>query len=192
MCACSRHAAQAFKLEKQGRPMIFTLLQVTAVLGAAAYLKHWRDRVRSRNTQTWGSLVARLRPDWNSRELSDPALWTDGASATPEQKWERMHGARGLVAMFQNAGVMLEMADYAERNSDTISRELLASLRSDALQIRISALDALARYAFSQVNESICINALRTASMYMEMTNRMTLLLRANAAGMVPNFVAAM
>jgi hypothetical protein len=186
------HVALAFKLAEKGRTMIFTLLQVTAVFGAAAYLNHWRARVRRRNSQTWGSLVARLRPDWNSRELSDPALWVNGPGATPEEKWERMHGARGLVAMFQNAGVMLEMADYAERNSDTVAPELLASLRSDALQIRISALDALARYAFSQVNESICVNALRTASMYMEMTNRMALLLRANACGMVPNFVAAM
>ncbi len=172
--------------------MILTLLQAAVVTALIAYLHHWVVRARRRNRQTWGSLMARLRPDWNSRELTDPTLWADALTATPEQKWQRIEGARGLCAMFQNAGVMLEMADYAARNSDTIDPALLASLRSDAMQIRVSVLEALARYAFCQVNEGICGNALRAASMYTEMTLHMTRLLQANAAGMVPQFVAAM
>lgn len=172
--------------------MILVVLQAVAVMAAAAYLHHWSVRARRRNSQTWGSLLARLRPDWNSRELNDPALWAKALHATPEEKWQRIEGARGLVAMYQNASVMLEMADFAARNSDTVDRDLLASLRSDAMQIRISVLAALARYAFSQVNESICVNALRAASIYTEMTTHMTQLLNQNAAGMVPNFVAAM
>src|SRR5271168_1763420 len=178
--------------EDRGQPMILTALQVAAVMAAAAYIHHWSVRARRRNRQTWGSLLARLRPDWNSRELNDPSLWAGAMRATPEEKWQRIEGARGLVAMYQNASVMLEMADYAARNSDAIDRELLASLRSDAMQIRISVLSALVRYAFSQVNEGICVNALRAASMYTEMTTHMTQLLNQNAAGMVPNFVAAM
>ncbi len=172
--------------------MILTLLQAAVVTALIAYLHHWVVRARRRNRQTWGSLMARLRPDWNSRELTDPTLWADALTATPEQKWQRIEGARGLCAMFQNAGVMLEMADYAARNSDMIDPALLASLRSDAMQIRVSVLEALARYAFCQVNEGICGNALRAASMYTEMTLHMTRLLQANAAGMVPQFVAAM
>jgi hypothetical protein len=172
--------------------MILVVLQTTAIMAAAAYLHDWRARARRRNTATWGSLLARLRPDWNSRELNDPTLWADAHKATPEEKWQRIEGARGLVAMYQNASVMLEMADFAARHSDRVDQELLASLRSDAMQIRVSVMVALARYAFCQVNESICVNALRAASMYAEMTTRMTALLQQNAAGMVPNFVAAM
>ena len=37
----------------------------------------------------------------------------------------------------------------------SVDRELLATLRSDAMQIRVCVLSALAKYAFSQVNESI-------------------------------------
>ncbi len=172
--------------------MILIVLQTTIVMALAAYLHHWMAGVRRRNKQTWGSLMARLRPDWNSRELNDPTLWAEAHRATPEEKWERIEGARGLVAMFQNASVMLEMADYAARNSDSVDPQLLASLRSDAMQIRVSVMEALARYAFCQVNEGICVNALRAASMYADMTTRMAQLLQANAAGMVPNFVAAM
>jgi len=51
---------------------------------------------------------------------------------------------------------------------------------------------ALGQYAFTQVNESICVNAYRAASMYLGMADRMTQLLQANATGLVPNFVAAM
>ena len=172
--------------------MLLVVLQTTAVMAAASYMHQWGARARRRNRQTWGSLMARLRPDWNSRELNDPSLWAAAYRATPEEKWQRLEGARGLVAMYQNASVMLEMADYAARNSDAVNPELLASLRSDAMQIRVSVMVALARYAFCQVNESICVNALRAASMYTEMTTRMTELLQQNAAGMVPNFVAAM
>jgi hypothetical protein len=172
--------------------MILSAIQAVMITALAVYLYRWVARLRRRNRQTWGSLMARLRPDWNSRELNDPSLWADALRATPEEKWRRMNGARGLVAMFQNASVMLEMADYAARNSDTIDRDLLASLRRDAMQIRLSVMEALARYCFCQVNEGICVNALRAASMYTEMTTRMAQLLQANAAGMVPNFVAAM
>jgi len=172
--------------------MILALLQAAVVTALIAYLYHWVVRARRRNAQTWGSLMARLRPDWNSRELSDPTLWGDALTASAEEKWQRIEGARGLCAMFQNAGVMLEMADYAARNSNTIDRELIAGLRSDAMQIRVSVMEALARYAFCQVNEGICVNAVRAASMYTMMTTRMTQLLQVNAAGMVPQFVAAM
>jgi hypothetical protein len=172
--------------------MILILLQAAAVAGLAAYLYQWVIRARRRNAETWGSLMARLRPDWNSRVLSDPSLWANALKASPEEKWQRINGARGLIAMFQNAGVMLEMADYAARNSDSFDPHMLSSLRKDAMQIRVSVLEALARYSFCQVNEGICVNALRAASMYTEMTLRMTQMLQANAAGMVPNFVAAM
>lgn len=172
--------------------MILSILQLAVVAGLAAYLYRWRASAHRRNTQSWGSLMARLRSDWNSRELDHPALWAGKPNTTPEEMWERIDGARGLCAMFQNAGVMLEMADYAVRNSNTVDHELVARLRADAMQIRVSVLEALARYAFCQVNEGISVNALRAASMYTEMTSKMARLLQANAAGMVPQFVAAM
>lgn len=172
--------------------MLLIVLQTTAVMAAAAYLHHVQAKARRRNSQSWGSLLARLRPDWNSRELNDPTLWAEAYRISPQEKWQRIEGARGLVAMYQNASVMLEMADYAARNSDSIDRDLIASLRSDAMQIRVSVMVALARYAFCQVNENICVNALRAAAMYADMTSRMTQLLQSNAAGMVPQFVAAM
>src|ERR1035437_333750 len=172
--------------------MILLFLQITAIAAVVYYLARWRNTVSRRNAQTWDSLLARLRPDWSARELSDHFLWKEGLSATPEDAWRRMEGPKGLWVMYQNARVMLKMADYADRNCEGVDRLLLETLRSDAMQIRVCVLMALAQYAFSQASEGVRINAFRAASMYADMAARMTQLLQANAAAIVPDFVAAM
>jgi hypothetical protein len=165
--------------------MVLYLLEFAAVSATAIYLRQWRAGVRRRNEQSWDSLVARLRPDLSARD------WKEASNVTPEEKWNRTGGVQGLWALYVNAGVMMELADYAARNGDMVDRELLGSLRSDAMQIRLSVLMALVKYAFSQVNEGICVNAFRAASMYTEMAARMNQLVQANS-NMVPDFAGAM
>jgi len=172
--------------------MILILLQVAVVAGVVAFLVHWRAGVRKRNAQTWDSLLARLRPEWSARELSDQFLWKEGLNASPEDAWQRMEGPKGLWVMFQNARVMLEMADFAAKGTTDIDRVLLETLRSDAMQIRVCVLMGLAQYAFSQASEGVRVNAFRAASMYAGMAARMTQLLQDHAAIVLPDFVAAM
>jgi hypothetical protein len=168
------------------------LIQIASVLSVALYLIRWRAAVKRKNAQSWDSLMARLRPDWSAHQLSDHFLWQEGLSATPEDAWQRMEGPKGLWVMYQNARVMLEMADYAAKNSATVDRLLVETLRSDAMHIRVCVLMALAQYGFTQASEGVRVNAFRAAQMYTGMAARMTQLLQENAAGMVPNFVAAM
>jgi hypothetical protein len=172
--------------------MMLLLLEIAAVAGIALYLVRWRNGVKRRNAQSWDSLLSRLRPDWSAHQLSDHFLWQEGLSATPADAWQRMEGPKGLWVMYQNARVMLEMADFAAKNSDSVDRLLLETLRSDAMHIRVCVLTALAQYGFSQASEGVRINAFRAAQMYTGMAARMTQLLQENAAGMVPDFVAAM
>ncbi len=172
--------------------MILIVLQIAVISGLGIYFFRWRSSVRRRNSQSWDSLLARLRMDWSARELSDQFLWKEGLNATPEDAWQRMEGPKGLWVMYQNARTMLEMADYAARNSDTVDRLLLETLRSDAMQIRVCVLMALAQYGFSKASEGVRVNAFRAATMYTGMAARMTQLLQENAPGMVPDFVAAM
>ena len=173
--------------------MILPLLQIAAIAIVALYLGRWRLGVRRQNNQSWESLLARLRPDWSARQLSDHFIWKEGLDdATPEETWKRLQGAHGLWAIYQNARVLLQMADFASRNCDSVDRVLLETLRSDAMQIRLCVLMALAQYACSQASEGVRVNAFRAASMYTGMAARMTQLLQENAAGLVPDFVAAM
>jgi hypothetical protein len=172
--------------------MILSILQVAVIAIIAFYLVRWRIAAGRRNAQTWNSLLARLRPDWSGRDLSEHFLWKEGLSATPEDAWQRMEGAKGLWAMHQNARVILEMADFAARNSDGVDRLLVETLRSDAIQIRLLVLVALVQYAFSQASEGVRVNGFRAAQMYTGMAARMTQLLQDHAALVVPDFVAAM
>ena len=94
--------------------------------------------------------------------------------------------------MYQNAGVMLEMVDYAARNSDDVDRILLENLRSDAIQIRIFVLLALANYVLSQTSVGVRANACRAASIYTDMAARMIRLLQESAGAVIPDFVEAM
>ena len=50
--------------------------------------------------------------------MSDQFLWKEGLSATHEDIWTTMQGPHGFWVMYQNAKVMLEMADYAMHNCD--------------------------------------------------------------------------
>jgi hypothetical protein len=172
--------------------MILPLLQILAIASVVFYLGKWRRNVRRRNSQSWDSLLSRLRPDWSASELSDHFLWKEGLNATPEDAWQRMQGPKGLWVMYQNAQVMLDMADFAARNSESMDRVLLETLRSDAMHIRVCVLMALAQYGFTQASEGVRVNAFRAASMYTGMAARMTQLLQEHAAMIVPDFVAAM
>jgi hypothetical protein len=172
--------------------MILLVLQILAFAALVTWFVRWRAALRRRNRQTWDSLLARLRVDWSAHALSDNFLWKEGLNVTPEDAWTRMEGPRGLWAMYQNAGVMMEMADYASRNCLEIDRVLVATLRSDAMQIRLCVLMALAQYGFTQASEGVRVNAYRAAEMYAGMAARMTRLLQENAATTLPDFVAAM
>jgi hypothetical protein len=172
--------------------MILILLQIAVFAAVAGFFVRWRAAVRRRNTQTWDSLLARLRPEWSARELSDQFLWKDGLNATPEDAWQRMEGPKGLWVMFQNAKVMMEMADFAAKHDEAVDKVLIETLRSDAMQIRVCVLMGLAQYAFSQASEGVRVNAFRAASMYTSMAARMTQLLQDHAAVVLPDFVAAM
>jgi len=172
--------------------MILISLQIAVIALLSAYLVRWRIVARRRNKQSWDSLIARLRLDWSARDLSDQFLWKEGLNATPQDAWQRMEGPKGMWAMYQNAQVMMEMADYAAKSSDSVDRLLLETLRSDAMQVRVCVLTALAQYAFSRASEGVRINAFRAATMYTGMAARMTQLLQESAPIMVPSFVAAM
>jgi hypothetical protein len=172
--------------------MMLILLQIVVLLAVASFLCRYKASLSKRNARSWESLLARLQPAWNARELIHICLREERERASLAEKWQRIRGARGLWAMYRNAGVMLEMADYAARSSDVINREVLALLRSDSMMIRVYVLRTIATYAFTAAGESICMNTLRVESAFAEMELRMAGLLEAATPDLLPGFVAAM
>lgn len=164
-----------------------TLLELSLFLAVAVYLCRWRRNQQRRRTQSWETLVARLRPDWNARALCDIDAAPDATALT--LMGSRLHGLRALSNLFQNAGVMLEMADYA---ADAIDPAPLAAMRRDALQIRVCILQALVSCVFLSAGDATRMHILRAESAFAAMELRMTEFLEGNVAAMVPAFVAAM
>ena len=162
------------------------------IFAVALYLGIWNAGVRRRNAQSWDTRLSRLRSNWRFCPAGEFSLWQEGLSATPEDTWRRIEGAKGLCAMYQNAGIMLEMADYAARDGTSVDRNLLETLANNAMHIRINVLIALGQSAFSLANDGICLHAFHATTIYVEMAARMVQLLQAKAAGIVPDFVAAM
>src|ERR1017187_10330591 len=102
--------------------MIIALIEIGAIASLAVYLGYWRAGVRRRRAQAWDRLVVQLQPNWIARELGNQSSWNEEQDATPEEIWRGVQGANGLWAMYEHAGVMLDMADYAARNSDTAAK----------------------------------------------------------------------
>jgi len=171
--------------------MIALLLQVAAVALVAGYLLHWRAATRRRNAQTWEALVAQLRLDWTPRAVQESVL-NANETTTPEELWQSFEGPHGLCVMYQNARVMMEMADYAARHGSLADPALLTQLRNDAFQIRVRVGMVLTQYAFTQVNASISASALRAAARYTGMMAHMTELMQATAGGAQPALIGAM
>ncbi len=171
--------------------MISTPFQIIAFFGVTALLYRCRAAQHRRNTQSWDSLLVRLRPCWNGRSLCAMVSAEDEPKSTLREKWTRIRGADHLWAMYRNAGVMMEMADYAARNTDSVAPEILRSLRSDAMRIRILILQFVVEYAAKAAAESVLLSALRVESAFAEMQLHVTEVLEANVSEVIPAFVAA-
>jgi hypothetical protein len=99
-----------------------------------------------------------------------------------------MKGPKGLWVMYCNAGVMLEMVNYAVRHGTNVDRGLVGGIRSAVSSIRSSALKALGYYAVMYAWDTIYDNAFLAASQYLEVIRRVQELLL--SAGLVEEFMA--
>jgi hypothetical protein len=136
----------------------------------------------------------KLRPnDWGHEDVAQRYLYSAEITASTEDIWNRISGAKGLWAMYLNAPVLVQLADYAaEHGGGEIPEELLEGIRSDAFQIRICVLMALAQHVFSPSAVAPAVNALRATSAYTAMVARMTAIFQDHSALLFPNFLEAM
>ncbi len=97
--------------------ILFLLFQFALVVSIAAYLPAVRVMLDRRNHRTWEQLAVRLK------------------------------AGSGEVTLFRNAGVMLEMADYARHSENPIDAVLAATLRGEALRVRLAVVWACVPWA---------------------------------------------
>lgn len=171
--------------------MILIVLDIAMIVFVATYFVWWHISARRRRAIAWELLIAHLGPDNAGIGLDDQSWWNHEPPATPDEKWRSIRGAQGLWSMYENAGIMLDMANYAVQHGKTVDREVLAALHSDALQIRVCVLVALSKYACSRVNESTCATIARATEFYADMIRQMAELARANNGPIASGFVTS-
>jgi hypothetical protein len=170
------------------------LAQVLLTALLLAYAGYWRKRQSKRRSETWDEIVLKLRPnDWGYEEVTRRYLYSDQIDATPEDVWDRISGAKGLWAMYCNAPVLVQLADYAaEHGGGAVPEELLESIRTDAFQIRMCVLMALAQHAFSRSAVAPRVSAHRATAAYTALLARMTAVFQDYSALLFPKFLDAM
>ena len=172
---------------------MFSSLQILFTLCVLVLLGSWRYAQARRKRRTWDEIVSALRPnDWGLDGVSERYLYRGTIKAVPADIWGRIDGARGLWAMYCNAPLLMQLADYAVEHGTDPDQELLQALRSDALQIRICVLMALAKYLISRSTVGASANAHRATAVYTEMLSRLTMLFENSAGQLLPKYLAAM
>lgn len=174
--------------------MMLPMIQVLVTAVMLTYAGYWRRRQSKRRAATWDEMIARLRPnnDFGFDEVATRYLYGTGINATAQDIWGRIDGAKGLWAMYNNAGVLIQIAEYAAEHGSGVPEELLEGLKSDAFQIRISVLMSLAQHAFSRSGVGACVNAHRASETYSNMLARLTMLFQEHSAMLFPSFLEAM
>jgi hypothetical protein len=112
--------------------MLFSSFQVAIVVALTGYLLWVCQYMHWRNQQGWDALTAQIRP-------------VDQAGSAKS--------LAGLLAWFQNARVLMEMVDFAERNGPLVlapaDAQSIHELRRNAMQTRLDAVRSLPRCVFS-------------------------------------------
>ncbi len=171
------------------------LVQVLLTALLLAYAGYWRKRQSKHRSESWDEIVLKLRPnDWGYEGVAQRYLYSDQVNATPEDVWDRISGAKGLWAMYCNAPVLVQLADYAAEHGtgEQVPEELLESIRTDAFQIRMCVLMALAQHAFSRSAVASRVNAHRATLVYTALLARMTAVFQDSSALLFPKFLDAM
>jgi hypothetical protein len=101
--------------------MLVAPLQAATLLVVAVYLIHARMMLQRRNRRLWHDLAAQIEPSVIKR---------------------------GSLARFHLAGILLQMADYAERNG--ADADSWTQLKNDAMALRMSTLLAMIRLSGSR------------------------------------------
>jgi hypothetical protein len=174
--------------------MIMPIICIGSVVALICYAIYWRRNQAKRHAADWNSIVSRLRSnsEFSFSEVTDRYLYSHEINATPADIWRRIDGATGLWAMYTNAGVLMELADYATEHGQDVPEQLIEELRSDALQLRIAVLTSLVKYGFSRSGVAASVHAHRAASAYSAMLAHMTTLFQEHSALYFPRFLEAM
>jgi hypothetical protein len=114
-----------------GNQAILIPLQLAAFSLTAFYMFRRWSELRTRNQRSWQQIVSRLSPAWKGAEPFEPY---DSAPLATARLW----------TVYRDAGVMMELAEYAQCHGRDFDASSIQDLRFAALSLRFTVLSALA------------------------------------------------
>jgi hypothetical protein len=126
------------------------ILQIALVAAMVAYLWQRHVDLNQRNRESGEHLLARVKAEMGSKDLNEGATWL--GLQTLESGRGASRNWRELWTLYKHAGLLMRMADHADLASGVkaLDASMILSLRRDAMQVRISALTAIAGCAFQK------------------------------------------
>ncbi len=172
--------------------MTLPLLQVILTVLLVGYAAFWRRQQTRRRANSWNGIISQLCcNDWGIEEISERFLYKSEVQVTTENVWQRIQGCKGLWAMYKNCPVLIQLADYAAEHGEGVDQEMLDGLRSDAFQIRMYVMMALAQYVLSASSAGASFNAHRAVSTYSAMMVRLTAFIQEYSTPLFPSYLEA-
>ena len=142
--------------------------------------------------KSWDGIISQLRcNDWGIEEISERFLYKSEVQVTPKDVWQRIHGCKGLWAMYKNSPVLVQLADYAAEHGEGVNVEMLEGLRSDAFQIRLCVMLALAQYVLSASSVGASVNAHRAVATYSALMVNLTAFIQEYSTSLFPSYLDA-
>ena len=172
--------------------MILPLLQVILAALLVSYAAFWRRQQSRRRAKSWNAIISQLRcNDWGIEEISERFLYKSEVQVTPKDVWQRINGCKGLWAMYKNSPILVQLADYAAEHGDGVNVEMLEGLRSDAFQIRLCVMLALAQHMLSSSSVGASVNAHRAVATYSAMLVKLTAFIQEYSTPLFPSYLDA-
>ena len=172
--------------------MILPLIQVIVTALLIAYAGFWRRQQVKRNVKSWDGIISQLRDnDWGIEDISERFLYKGDVHVSPKDVWGRIHGCKGLWAMYKNSPVLVQLADYAAEHGEGVDQEMLEGLRSDAFQIRLCVMLALSQHMLSGSSVGASVNAHRAVATYSAMLVRLTAFIQEYSTPLLGSYLDA-
>jgi hypothetical protein len=93
--------------------------------------------------------------------------------------------------MYKNSPILVQLADYAAEHGEGVNVEMLEGLRSDAFQIRLCVMLALAQYVLSASSVGASVNAHRAVATYSTMMVNLTTFIQEYSTSLFPSYLDA-
>lgn len=151
----------------------------------------WGLRRRRSSRMDWNSLVSRIRSNGHVEDIVPGFRWSQAHTFSREDLWKRLDGAQGLWNIYHNAGIYVQLADFARASGASIPENIIEELHSDALQLRVCVLLALSQYVMSRSVAS-SIHCGKALTLYCGIASRLTSTFQNFRPELFPDLMQAM